>query len=158
MNEDLDNLYNPNLYQRPGCILQACGTNFEPELFLMKTTFGSELILFKGKLGLPVNLKDKMLEANPELEIFETPFLLLEVSKAKVTEIQLNEAMSFLRQYQDEIQRLQSFPQVEFVSMEFLATQGEPLFNSRNMPYEFSELVFKSGIANISCGTAASVK
>jgi hypothetical protein len=31
-------LYNPNLYERPGCVLQADGTGFEPQAFLQQTT------------------------------------------------------------------------------------------------------------------------
>lgn len=149
-----DNFYNPNLYQSAGCIFQAYGKGFEPELFLLDTTFDSKLVLFKGKLGLPANSKGKTPNLGSELEIFEIPFLLLEVSKAEGAENQLTDAFSFLKQYRNEIQRLQNFPQVESISLQFLVAESDMSLDLQKLPDEFSELACKIGITDISSRTA----
>lgn len=49
--ENDDWLYNPNLYEHSGCVLQADGIGFEPEVFLRDTSLDAELILFHGRIG-----------------------------------------------------------------------------------------------------------
>jgi len=141
-------LYNPNLYERAGCVLQADGIGFEPEIFLRHTTLDAELILYQGKLGFPDEFKLKMAEVEPSgMELFETTFLLVEVSKAETQAIQIAEATSFFEQYGVEIQRLQSFPQVENVTLKFMTEESKS--SRQDLPDEFMEMVMSSGITGI---------
>ncbi len=141
-------LYNPNLYGRSGCVLQADGIGFEPEEFLRQTTFNPKLILFHGKLGFPEEFKLKMAEVEPSgLEFFETTFLLLEVSRAETKTSQISEATSFFESYRDEVKRLQSFTQVENVTLRFINTEDES--SQGNLPDEFVELAVSSGVTTI---------
>jgi hypothetical protein len=141
-------LYNPNLYEHPGCVLQADGTGFEPQAFLQQTTFDAKLIIFHGKLGLPEELKLKVAEVEPSgLQLFETTFLLLTVSEAEAKATQLEEATLFLEQHRDEVQRLRNFPQVENVSLRFMVAKGEP--SLENLPNEFVELALNCGVEGI---------
>lgn len=135
---------NPNLLERPGCVLQADGIGFEPEKFLAQTTFDLETILFHGKLGLPDALKRKVAETEPGgLILFETTFLLLKVSEAKAKLIQLEEARRFLGQNRNEIRRLRNFPQVENMYLKFSSNDEEP---SESVVDEFMELAGDCGV------------
>jgi len=105
--ENDDWLYNPNLYGRAGCVLQADGIGFEPDAFLRDTTFDAKLILFHGKIGFPDEFKLKMAEVEPSgTALFETTFLLLEISKAETQINQIAEATSFFERYGVEIQKI----------------------------------------------------
>ncbi len=141
-------LYNPNLYERTDCVLQANGIGFEPEAFLRHTTLDAKLILFHGKLGFPDEFKLKLAEVEPSgTELFETTFLLVEVSKAEAQTIQIAEATSFFEQYGVEVQRLQNFLQVENVTLRFMSAADES--SRENLPDEFMEMVMSRGITGI---------
>lgn len=139
-------LYNPNLYG-VGCSLQADGVGFEPKVFLQQTTFDPNLILFQGELGFPEEFKNKVAKIEPvDLQLFETTFLLLRVSKSKSHAVQLKEAVLFLEQNRDEILRLSKFPQVENVVLRFVTEGNE---SSENLSAEFIELVMSVGVTVI---------
>jgi hypothetical protein len=141
-------LYNPDLYRRAGCVLQADGIGFEPEAFLRHSTLDAKLILYQGKIGFPDEFKLKMAEVEPSgLQFFETTFLLVEVSKAEEQAIQITEATSFFEQYGVEVQRLRDFPQVENVTLKFMTEESESLRN--NLPDEFREMVIDNGVTVI---------
>lgn len=141
-------LYNPNLYDHSGCVVQADGIGFEPEEFLRQTTFNPKLILFHGKLGFPEEFKLKIAEVDPsDLQLFETTILLLEVSRAETKTSQISEATSFFDRYQDEVKRLQSFPQVENLALNFKTAQNESF--QVNLPNEFIELATSCGVTAI---------
>ncbi len=142
-------LYNPKLYQRAGCVLQADGIGFEAEEFLRQASFDPKLILYHGKLGFPDEFKLKMAEVEPSgMELFETTFMLLEVSQAEAKEAQISEATLFFEQYRDEVRRLRDFPQVENITLKFMA-EGET--SSEKLPDEFMELAIGSGVTVIMC-------
>jgi len=146
--ENDDWLYNPNLYGRAGCLLQADGIGFEPEAFLQDTIFDAKLILFHGKIGFPDEFKLKMAEVEPSgTALFETTFLLLEVSKAETQANQIAEATSFFEQYGIEIQRLRDFPQVENIMLKFMTEEVES--SRENLPDEFMEMAMSRGITAI---------
>ena len=137
--EETSPFNNPELYARPGCLLGANGMGFEPKAFLQKTTFDSKFRLHHGKFSLHVQLKSKVAEAEQKgLSPFETGYLLLKVSEAVQSEVQLVETIAFLEQYQAEIKRLREFPGVETVSLRFQPAEGEP--NLETLPDEFVEL------------------
>ncbi len=141
-------LYNPNLYRRSGCVLQVDGIGFEPEEFLRQTTFDPNLILFYGKLGFPEELKLKVAEVEPsDLQLFETTILLLEVSQAETKTSQISEATSFFERYRNEVKRLQGFPQVENIALNFRTAENES--SQVNLPNEFSELAAGCGVTAI---------
>jgi len=141
-------LYNPNLYRRAGCVLQADGIGFEPEAFLRHTTLDTKLILYQGKLGFPDEFKLKMAEVEPSgMELFETTFLLIEVSKAEVQAIQISEATSFFEQYGVEVQRLRDFPQVENLTLKFMTE--ESVSSRQDLPDEFVEMVIDNRVTGI---------
>ncbi len=146
--ENDDWLYNPNLYGRVGCLLQADGSGFEPEAFLQDTIFDAKLILFHGKIGFPDEFKLKMAEVEPSgTALFETTFLLLEVSKAETQANQIAEATSFFEQYGIEIQRLRDFPQVENIMLKFMTEEAES--SRENLPDEFMEMAMSRGVTAI---------
>lgn len=139
-------LYNSNLYGA-GCSLQANGIGFEPEVFLQQTTFGSNQILFHGKLGFPEEFKSKATKVEPvDSQLFETTFLLLRISSSKSHSIQFKEAVLFFEQYQDEILRLSKFPQVENLVLRFMLEEGESFENPSE---EFMKLAFSVGVNNL---------
>ncbi len=141
-------LYNPNLYRRSGCVLQADGIGFEPEEFLQQTTFDPKLILFHGKLGFPEEFKLKIAEVEPlGFQLFETTILLLELSRAETKTSQILEVTSFFERYQDEVKRLQGFPQVENIALNFGTAESES--SQANLPDEFIELATSCGVAAI---------
>jgi len=146
--ENDDWLYNPNLYRRSGCVLQADGIGFKPEEFLRQTTFDPKLILFRGKLGFPEEFKLKVAEVeSSDSQLFETTFLLLEVSRAVAKASQISEATSFFEQYRDEVKRLEGFSQVENVLLQFISAEDES--SPQNLPDEFIELAVSSGVTGI---------
>jgi hypothetical protein len=146
--ENDDWLYNPNLYGRTGCVLQADGIGFEPEAFLRDTTFDAKLILFHGKIGFPDEFKSKMAEVEPSgTALFETTFLLLEISKVEAQAVQLAEATLFFERYGAEIQRLRDFPQVENITLKFMTEEAKS--SRQNLPEEFMEMAMSRGITAI---------
>ena len=146
--EDDDWLYNPNLYGRAGCLLQADGIGFEPKAFLQDTIFDGKLILFHGKIGFPDEFKLKMAEVEPAgTALFETTFLLLEISKAETHAVQIAETKAFFEQYGVEVQRLQSFPPVENITLKFMAEEAES--SRQSLPDEFMEMVMNRGVTAI---------
>jgi len=148
--ENDDWLYNPDLYESAGCVLQADGVGFEPEAFLRHTTLDKKLILFHGKLGFPDEFKLKMAEVEPSgMELFETTFLLVQVSKAETRAIQISEATLFFEEHRDEIQRLRNFPQVKDVTLKFMMAKGES--SQEKLPDEFIEMVMDNGITGMMC-------
>jgi hypothetical protein len=147
--ENDSRLYNPRLYRRSGCVLQADGIGFGAEEYLRQTSFDPKLILYWGKLGFPEKFKLKIAEVNPsELELFKTTFLVLELSQAEAKTSQISEATSFFKQYRDELRRLQSFPQVENIMLTFMAAEGE--HSTENLPDQFMELALGSGVTSLS--------
>jgi hypothetical protein len=146
--EDDDWLYNPNLYGNTGCILQADGIGFEPEAFLRDTTFDAKLILFHGKIGFPDEFKLKVAGVEPAgTALFETTFLLIEVSKAETHAVQIAEASAFFDKYGAEVQRLQSFPQVENITLRFMTEEAES--SRRSLPHEFMGMAMNRGVTAI---------
>jgi len=144
--EDHSNpFFDATLYQSHGCILQAYGVGFEPELFLTEVNLEPMRVILKDKLKLPKQLKNKIVEASGVLGIFDIPFLLVRVSNAKSMSSQIEEATLFLTQYYNELKRLGNFPNVESISMQFLVGGNKPLIDTKNFP-EFLKLVFGIGI------------
>ncbi|MDQ3666132.1 MAG: hypothetical protein M3410_05935 [Acidobacteriota bacterium] len=141
-------LYNPKLYQRAGCVLQADGVGFEAEKFVRHTSFNPKLILYHEKIGFPEEFKLKMAGVEPSgLDFLETTFLLLEVSQAETKETQISEATSFFEQYRDEVKRLRDFPQVENMTLKFMTAEGES--SREDLPDEFMEMVMSRGVTGI---------
>ncbi len=141
-------LYNPKLYERAGCVLQADGVGFDAKEFLRQTSFDSKLILYNGKLGFPEEFKLKMAEVKPsELDFFENTFLALELSQAEPKETQISEATSFFKRYRDEVKRLRGFPQVENLTLRFMFAEAEKSHES--LPDEFIKLADESGVTGI---------
>lgn len=153
MNKDLGNFYDPKLYERLGCTLQAYGANFKPDVFLNEAKFPEERILLKGAAGLPDKLRTKVNEAKLPYEnafdIFDTPFLLIKVSDAAILSLQIEEAASFLKDYLGDLKKLQNYPNVENVLIQFIITEDEAAYASQNLPAAFSDLYSESGIQGI---------
>jgi hypothetical protein len=138
MRGNLHNLYNPKVYETVGCTLQAYGTNFEPDVFLSESNFSQDEIQFKGELLYP-----------SALEIFDTPFLLISMSEASELPLQIKEATLFLKHHLDDLKKLQSYPNVENVLIQFMIEQDESVCNSQNFPAEFSDLCLEIGIQGV---------
>jgi len=135
---------NPNLYGY-GCILNAYGIGFEPELFLDETTFDAKLIIFEGKSGF--RTFEWIGETRPRTKkIFEYAHLVLKLSKSTANAIQHQEATLFLKQYRDEVLRLSKFSNVEDVMLTFSVANDES-FEKHSR--EFLDLAFDSGIRSI---------
>lgn len=153
MRENLHNLYNPKVYETLGCLLQAYGTNFEPDVFLSESNFSQHEIQFRGTLGLPSKVRKKVeKEELPYLgafDIFDTPFLLINMSEASKLSLQIEEATLFLKHHLDDLKKLQSYPNVENVLVQFIVKQDEPECNSENLPTDFSDLYSEIGIQGI---------
>ena len=134
-------LNDPALYA-PGCILSVYGINFEPTLFLEKSTFDPKLIIFKGSMGFKTF--EWVGEVRPRTKvILEQKHLILSVSKSNARITQTEEAMLFLKQYQNEILRLSEFPKVEHILLIRAVAKGEPRGETSD---EFANLAFSCGV------------
>ncbi len=115
---------------------------------MRQTTFDPNLILFHGKLGFPEEFKLKIAEVEPSgLEFFETTFLLLAVSQAETKTSQILEATSFFERYRNEVKRLQNFPQIENIALNFRTAENES--SQATLPDEFIELAASCGVGAI---------
>lgn len=73
--------------------------------------------------------------------------MLLQVSKAETKANQIAEATSFFERYGDEIQRLRDFPQVENITLKFMAEEAES--SREDLLDKFVELVFSYGVTAV---------
>lgn len=153
MAENLHNFYNSKIYETLGCTLQAYGTNFEPDNFLKESNFNRDEIQFKGTLGLPIDVREKVEKGElPYLDafdIFDTPFLLINISEASELLLQIEEATLFLKQHLNDLKKLPSYPNVESVLMQFIVKQDDSKYNTQNLPAEFSDLYSEIGIRGV---------
>lgn len=158
MSKNLENLYNPEIYQTPGCTLQVYGASFQPDAFLSESNFTQREILAKGVIGLPDEAREKINKGElPYLstfDIFDMPFLLISVSKAVELSLQIEEATLFLRQRLDDVKKLQRYPNIENILMQFVVGKYESLSESQNLPREFYDLYSKSGIRGLLFGNS----
>lgn len=155
MGENSHNLYNPEIYEKPCCTLQAYGDDFDPDAFLTKSHFSQPEILFKGTIGLPDEARRRIEKAelpySNAFDIFDTPFLLLLVSRAPDFSSQIDEATLFLKRYSDNLKILREFPNIEIMLMRFIV-KDETATNFQDFPSEFSDLVSIIGIDSILFG------
>jgi hypothetical protein len=170
-----EHLYNPNFWYDPKnpkseCILQVSGITFDPDAFLSKSNFSEGKEIISGIIGIPDDICEKI--KNKELhgdakkfvengnlskeeffdafKIFETPFLLIRISKATTFDLQLEEALLFLRNHSENLRNLCNYPNVEDVSMSFFA-QNYDDSECKDFPDEFYDLVEQIGIGAIMC-------
>jgi hypothetical protein len=144
-NKSWENFYNPQLFGRLGCTLQAYGANFEPNVFLDLTNIPKEKIIFKGTLGLPDEIRERV--NNPDdITIFDTPYLVIKISDAADISLQIDEAMLFLKEYTPDLIKLRSYPNVESVLIKF-SCNGKASFSDFSI--EFNKLSSEIGLDNI---------
>lgn len=158
MSKNLENLYNPKIYETPGCTLQASGAKFEPDAFLRESNFARHMILATGVIGLPAEVRKRIIKGElPYLgvfDIFDMPFLLISVSEAVELSLQIKEATLFLKTHLDDLKRLQRYPNTENVLMQFVVGKNESLSDSQNLPDEFTNIYSKSGIQGLLFGNS----
>ena len=135
---------NPNLF-RYGCLLDAYGIDFEPEIFLSETTFYSKRILYQGKLGFRT-FKWAGVTRPREKVIYEYSNLILLVSNSKSNATRIEEATLFLKKYRSEITRLAKFKGVEKITLTFSPLGFELI---EDVPDELNDLANECGIALI---------
>lgn len=167
-----EHLNNPDLFYNPDnpkseCTLHVSGTNFDPEAFLVESNFSQEKETIKGIIGLPDEIREKIKrkelpdDAREKIEsgelpiskeeffksfdIFETPFLVIRISKATNFAKQLEEATSFFETHLEDLIKLCKSPTVENVTMQFSAKD----YNNQDFPEEFSALCEEIGIQGI---------
>lgn len=152
----LENLYNPDIYEAPGCTLQASGAKLEPEAFLRESNFPQRIIRAKGVIGLPEEVREKInkgeLPYRGVFDIFDMPFILIRVSEQVELSLQLEEATLFLKRHLDDVKRLHGYPNVENILMQFLVEKSASPPDSQNLPDEFSNLYSESGIQGLMFG------
>ena len=158
MSKNVVNLYNLNIYETPGCTLQAHGVGFEPDVFLSETNFTRKEILAKGVIGLPDEVREKInkgkLPYPGAFDIFDMPFLLISVSKASELSLQIEEATLFLRRCLDDVKKLQGYAHIENILLQFVVGKYESLSESQNLSSEFYDLYSKSGIQGLLFGNS----
>ncbi|CAN5668554.1 hypothetical protein BH24ACI2_BH24ACI2_12710 [soil metagenome] len=170
-----EHLNNPDLFYDPKnpkseCTLQVSGIGLDPDAFLAESNLSQEKEMIKGIIGLPDEIREKIQrkelpdEARERIEsgelskeeffkvfeIFETPFLLIRISKATEFDLQVEEAILFLRAYLEDLTKLCKYPNVENVLMRF-STEDYDDSKHKNFPDEFNDLCFKIGIQGILC-------
>lgn len=172
-----EHLYNPNLFYDPKnpklqCILQAYGTDFDPDAFLDESNLSQERGIFKGIIGLPDEIREKIKSGEladslkqrikkgelPDdesilsgFDIFETPFLLIIISKATEFNLQVEEAIVFLKRNLDDLMKLRTYPNVESILIQFLTEDYDPS-KHKNLPERFLNLYRKIGIHGLIIG------
>ena len=111
--------------------------------------------MIKGKLGLPVNVREKIkkdeLPYKEFFDIFAMPFILLSISQATTIKSQIQEATNFLQNHLDDLIKLTALPSIENFSTNFLAEDYDPA-EQENLPDEFLSLCNKIGILGITMG------
>lgn len=119
------------------CSLQACGVRFEAEQFL------SESSSFHGEVH---RLRtDSVAESDKDLT--NTVVMLIPVSGAERLSDQFTDAIVFLKSNDVEIERLQTYPNVELISLNFGITREEDLSYASLFPEDLKMLAFKTRVA-----------
>lgn len=170
-----EHFYNPDLFYDPKnpkseCVLQVSGVDFDPDAFLTESNLSQEKKIISGIIGMPDEIREKIKsEELPDkmreiiergelskeefyktFEIFDTPFLLIRISQAATFDLQLEEALLFLRTHSEELLKLCSRPNIEDVYISFMAHDSHGS-ERKDLPDEFYELCHKIGIQAISC-------
>lgn len=125
------------------CILRAGGTNFDVDDFIAKSSLVTDSFWRKGEKRFP---RSKSSE-----EINSTSGLRITASEADFSELsqQIEDALAFLRQNQDSIKALSSFPGVEGAVLDFGAEIYPPGWASFTFP---AELLLLAGSVGVSLG------
>lgn len=151
-----NNFDNPLIYENLGCTLQVSGVGFNSNAYLSESHFRQDNILFNEVLGLPDEIRAKInREKSHEaivLTMFESTILLITVSEKVDIISQVEDAISFLKEYRNELKRLKFYPKVEMVAMKFASERNENLSNFHDFSPEFYDLISELGIENIMLG------
>lgn len=151
-----DNFNNPIICENLGCTLQVSGVGFNADKYVSESHFGQDDILFNDILGLPDEIRTKINKKQPHeakvLTMFDSTSLLISVSKKTDIISQMEDAISFLKKYQNELKKLQFYTEIEMIAMKFSSEQNENLSNFQDFPLEFYDLISEIGIENIMFG------
>lgn len=109
--------------------------------------------MIKGKLGLPDEVREKIRKSEivyqNAFDIFETPYLIINISAASELPIQIEAAAKFLKHHLHDLNKLRYYPNVENTLIQFLVEPNESKTDFQDFPDEFSNLYSSCGIQNI---------
>jgi hypothetical protein len=122
------------------CILRACGTDFDATAFLVECELQPVNVSLKGELRFPAS--------QPKGPRFFRSSVNFEASPADFSEldIQIRDVLSFVLKYEGLISRLQNFPGVETLTLDFGAEIHPPGWCSFSFPSELLLALGKLGI------------
>ena len=113
------------------CVLRVSGNEFDVNKFLKDSYFSPCKIFHKGEFKSPKNKK-----------INEKSGFNLDVSKADFScfEMQIEDAINFLKQNFEELKRLKTFPGVEGLGLDFAVDFSSECFSKS---FQFNDLILQ---------------
>ncbi len=95
------------------CVLRVSGEQFDVDEFMRDSNLSPYQIFHKGERRFPESSRNKT--------CFDVSGLKIDVSKREWDDLpgQIDDAISFLRRFHDELERLVGFPNVEDVRLDF---------------------------------------
>ena len=111
------------------CILHAYGTNFQARQFLAEASMPPSQLLRKG-----------------EEPLFNGTYIIVRVSDAENLLNQIEDAITFLKAYQNNLKKLRDCPGVEEVCLNFSIRIEEPSPQNLDFPPLLHQLACQNGI------------
>lgn len=165
---------NPDFWNDPknpklGCMLQASGANFDPNMFPPESKFLQGKKFFSGIIGMPDEDRAKIESGEVErnikariekgelpaeasdfsaFEIFDMPFLLVRISEEKGLIRQIEEVTAYLQEHSDDLINLFKHSDAEYSTLTF-ASEDRKSFDDKVFSPEFFELIKKIGIRSM---------
>lgn len=134
------------------CTLQFTGVHFDYESFLSETSFNQEDLLMRGGLSIPDDVREKMKRvphAKSLLETFDQRGLVIKVSEETDINLQMQEAILFLKKHKEDLQKMKQYSGIDMIAMKFNCEDNENRRNFDDFPSEFHELLSETGIHTV---------
>lgn len=108
----------------PGCVLRASGSNFDVQSFLSESTLAPAVIYKKGQRRKPASRGSQTASG----------FNVIVCGGEESMQTQVTEALAFLEENREELERLHEFRGLEELALDFACPQGEIASRSARLP------------------------
>jgi hypothetical protein len=123
------------------CILRAGGTDFDVEGFIAKSSLQADSFWREGEKRFPKSKRSDEINQSSGIRIVASEADFAELSQ------QIQDVISFLRQNQEQVKLLASFPGVEGAVLDFGAEIYPPGWSSFTFPPELLALAGEAGVS-----------
>lgn len=121
------------------CILRACGTGFDVDDFIAQSSLNADSLWRKGEKRFPRSKSSEEINGSSGIRVVASEADFSELSQ------QIEDVITFLRQNQEPIRALASFPGVEGAVFDFGAEIHPPGWASFTFPAELLLLAGSAG-------------